>query len=136
MFGSRERAPEKSASGLHWAVLVASAVLEAVWAISLEASRGFSVPLPTVVFLVASTLSLFGLAYAMRGIPLSVAYAVWTGLGAALTVSAAMAFGGETVSPVKLLLIAGIVGCVIGLRFAKDPSPQGRKDSSARSPRE
>lgn len=121
-------ADEKRATALHWIVLLASAVLEAVWAIALDESRGFSEPAPTVVFFIACALSMVGLGYAMRGIPVSIAYAIWTGLGAALTVTAAMALGAEPVSTIKLLFLTGIVGCVIGLKFAPAPpaGPAGR----------
>jgi quaternary ammonium compound-resistance protein SugE len=42
---------------------------------------------------------------------------VWVGIGAALTVAFAVITGSEPASPVKLALVAGIVGCVIGLRL-------------------
>ena len=58
-----------------------------------------------------------GLAYAMRGIPIGTAYAVWTGLGAALTVTYAITFGGESSSALKVLFLAGIIACVIGLKL-------------------
>lgn len=117
----RETVAAKTLKPSHWPVLLASAVLEAVWAIALAESQGFSILAPTIVFFVAAPLSMVGLAYAMRGIPVSVAYAVWTGTGAALTVAAAMVMGSEPVSALKLLFLAGIIGCVIGLKFAKDP---------------
>ncbi|RGE23787.1 multidrug efflux SMR transporter [Leucobacter sp. wl10] len=113
----------KTATTAQWLVLLASAALEAVWAVALDESRGFTVLPPTVVFCVAVALSMVGLGYAMVGIPVSVAYAVWTGLGAALTVGASMLMGREDPSPLKLLFLAGIVGCVIGLKFAKGPAP-------------
>jgi quaternary ammonium compound-resistance protein SugE len=69
-----------------------------------------------VVFAVALVLSMVGLAYAMRELPVGTAYAVWVGIGAVLTVVIAMVSGEEAVSPVKLLLLAGIVGCVVGLK--------------------
>ena len=37
-----------------WIVLILSAVLEAVWATALEASNGFTVLLPSVIFAAAS----------------------------------------------------------------------------------
>lgn len=114
------RAP-KQALARHWVVLFASAVLEAVWAISLDASDGFTVLAPTIVFLITNPVSLIGLGYAMRGLPVSVAYAIWTGIGAALTVTASMLSGSEAPSVLKLLFLAGIIGCVIGLKFARDP---------------
>ena len=106
----------------HWPVLIASSVVEAVWAIALGESRGITVLTPTIVFIIGCLLSMVGLAYAMRGIPVSVAYAVWTGTGAALTVTASMVMGTEPVSALKLVFLAGIIGCVIGLKFAKDPA--------------
>lgn len=113
----------KTATTAHWLILFASAVLEAVWAIALDQSRGFTVLLPALVFCVACTLSMAGLGYAMVGIPVSIAYATWTGLGAALTVGASILIGSEEPSPLKLLFLAGIVGCVVGLKFAKSPTP-------------
>lgn len=99
-----------------WLVLVISGVLEAVWATALGKSDGFSRLAPTVVFGITIVASMAGLAYAMRTLPVGTAYAVWVGIGAALTVSYAMVTGSESASIVKILLILGIVGCVIGLK--------------------
>ncbi|OFE16399.1 ligand-binding protein SH3 [Humibacillus sp. DSM 29435] len=99
-----------------WLLLVVSAVLEAVWASALAASKGFTELLPSVVFVVAAVLSMIGLGQAARAIPISTAYAVWTGLGAALTVGYAMTFGAESATVVKVALIALIVAAVMGLK--------------------
>ena len=101
---------------MSWFVLVLSGVLEAVWATALGRSEGFSRLVPSLVFGVALVLSMAGLAYAMRDLPVGTAYAVWVGIGAVLTVVIAMVTGEESVSVVKLLLLAGIVGCVVGLK--------------------
>ncbi|PRY14166.1 DMT family transporter [Kineococcus rhizosphaerae] len=101
---------------MSWIVLVASGVLEAVWATALGKSEGFTRPVPTVVFAVTVVASTVGLAFAMRSIPTGTAYAVWVGIGAALTVGYAMATGAEAVSVAKVLLILGLVGCVVGLK--------------------
>lgn len=102
---------------MSWLVLVASGVLEAVWAISLGKSDGFTRTVPSVVFLVSLTLSMAGLAYAMRDLPVGTSYAVWVGIGASLTVAYGMATGAEDASAVKVLLLAGIIGCVVGLKL-------------------
>ena len=101
---------------MSWLVLVLSGVLEAVWAAALDRSEGFTRLGPTVLFVVALVGSMGGLAVAMRELPLGTAYAVWVGIGAVLTVVYAMVTGAEPVSVVRLLLLAGIVGCVIGLK--------------------
>ena len=102
---------------MYWPILIVSAVLEAVWATALGYSEGFTVLLPTIVFFLALAGSMAGLAYAMRGIPIGTAYAVWTGLGAALTVTYAITFGGESASALKVLFLAGIIACVVGLKL-------------------
>lgn len=101
---------------MSWLVLIASGVLEAVWATALGRSEGLSRLAPSVVFVVALLLSMAGLAVAMRELPVGTSYAVWVGTGAVLTVVYAMLTGGESASVLKVLLLAGIVGCVIGLK--------------------
>lgn len=101
-----------------WLVLIASGILEAVWAIALNKSDGFSRPGPSVVFLVAVALSMTGLGIAMRTLPVGTSYAVWVGVGATLTVGYAVLVGDEPASLLKLVLIGGIVACVAGLKLA------------------
>jgi quaternary ammonium compound-resistance protein SugE len=101
-----------------WLVLVLSGVLEAVWAVALGKSEGFSRLIPSIVFAVGLVASMAGLAYAMRTLPIGTAYAVWVGVGAALTVAFGMVSGSEPVSAVRVLLLLGLVGCVIGLKLS------------------
>jgi quaternary ammonium compound-resistance protein SugE len=122
--GSRTSAPypdsDKTASWetiVYWLVLIISGVLEAAWATALGRSEGFTRLAPTVVFAVSLAASMAGLAYAMRGLPIGTAYAVWVGIGAALTAGYAMWSGQEPVSVIRVLLLAGIVGCVVGLKL-------------------
>lgn len=107
-----------------WVVLLVSAVLEAVWATALGRSAGFTDPTATVVFLVALVLSMVGLGHAVRTIPIGTGYAIWTGVGAALTVTWAMATGDEAFAPAKALLIAGIIAAVIGLKVVPSERPE------------
>jgi quaternary ammonium compound-resistance protein SugE len=102
---------------MSWFVLVLSGVLEAVWATALGRSEGFTRLVPSVVFAVSLLLSMGGLAYAMRELPVGTSYAVWVGIGAALTVGIAMVTGEEPASVVRLLLVGGIVACVVGLKL-------------------
>jgi len=102
---------------MSWLILVVSGVLEAVWATALGRSEGFTRLWPSVVFAVALAASMAGLAFAMRELPIGTSYAVWVGIGAVLTVVFAMVTGAEAVSVAKVLLLAGIVGCVVGLKL-------------------
>lgn len=100
-----------------WLVLLTSGVLEAIWATALGRSEGFSRTGPSVVFFVALALSMAGLAYAMRSLPTGTSYAVWVGVGAALTVAYGMVTGTDAVSLVKVALLAGLIVCIVGLRL-------------------
>lgn len=105
---------------MRWVALIGSALFEAVWAIALDNSNGLSELVPTLIFLVGLATSLGGLAYAMKSIPVSIAYAIWVGIGAGTTVIASMLMGLETFSILKLVFIAGIIGSVIGLKYFSD----------------
>lgn len=101
---------------MSWIVLVVSGVLESVWAVALGKSEGFSRLWPSVVFLVALAFSMAGLAYAMRELPTATSYAVWVGIGAALTATYSFVTGDESVSVLKVVFIALIAASVIGLK--------------------
>jgi quaternary ammonium compound-resistance protein SugE len=100
-----------------WLVLIVSGVLEAVWATALGKSDGLSRFVPSLVFFGALGLSMAGLAYAMRDLPVGTSYAVWVGIGAALTSLFAAATGDESLAPLELVFLGGIVGSVVGLKL-------------------
>lgn len=105
---------------MSWIILVVSGVLEAVWATALGKAEGFTKFWPTVVFGVTLVASMAGLAFSMREIPTGTAYAVWVGIGASLTVAYAMITGAEPASVIKVLLLLGLVGCIVGLKLVSD----------------
>ena len=105
---------------LAWIVLVCSGMMEAVGATALGKSDGFAHPLPSIVFVVGLILSMLGLGYATKTLPIGTAYAVWVGIGAALTVTYSIVTGAEPVSVIKIVLIVALVGCVVGLKLVSD----------------
>ena len=110
-----------------WFILIVSAVLEAVWATALGRTEGFTAPVATAVFVIGLLGSLGGLGWAAKHIPIGSAYAVWTGLGAALTVGYAMLNGDEAASPAKAVFLTGIIAAVVGLKML----PTGDADEAA-----
>jgi quaternary ammonium compound-resistance protein SugE len=104
---------------MSWLVLVLAGGMEAVWATALGRSEGLSRLWPSVVFLVGLALSMTGLAYAMRELPTGTAYAVWTGIGASITVVIAMATGQESATVLKILFLTMIVGGIVGLKVVQ-----------------
>lgn len=102
---------------MSWIVLVLSGVLETVWAAALAASKGFSKLGPSLLFLGALTLSMGGLAYAMRDIPIGTGYAVWVGIGAIGTALYGMLALGDPVTTARIGCLVLIVAGVAGLKL-------------------
>ncbi|MDG4831776.1 SMR family transporter [Solwaraspora sp. WMMD1047] len=102
---------------MFWAVLVISGMLETIWAVALAKSAGFTRPVPSAVFGVALLLSIAGLGYALREIPVGTGYAVWVGIGAAGTALVGMLVLDEPASLARLLCLLLVVAGVIGLKL-------------------
>ncbi|MGC4821118.1 DMT family transporter [Micromonospora sp. DT63] len=100
-----------------WLVLVISGLLETVWAIALDRSAGFSRLLPSAVFVLALVLSMGGLAYALRDIPVGTGYAVWVGIGALGTALVGMLALGESASLPRILCLLLVIAGVVGLKI-------------------
>ena len=113
-----------------WVILLASAVLEAVWATALSESAGLTRLIPGLVFAVAALASVIGLGWAMKQIATGTAYAGWTGIGSVLTVAWAALTGAEPLTPLKAGLLAGIIACVVGLKSSgPTPTPKPTPDA-------
>nr|ART40109.1 K428 [uncultured bacterium] len=101
-----------------WVILILSGAMEAVWATALGKSEGFSRPVPTLLFVAGLVLSMAGLGLAMRSIPTPTAYAIWVSIGVIGTALYAVAFDDHSMSPVKAVLLATLVGSVVGLKLS------------------
>lgn len=102
---------------MSWAVLVVSGLFESVWAIALAASKGFTKLWPSLVFFVALTVSMGGLALALRGIPVGTGYAVWVGIGATGTAVWGMLAYGDPATVGRISCLVLILAGVIGLKL-------------------
>jgi quaternary ammonium compound-resistance protein SugE len=96
-----------------WITLVIAGFLEVAWAFAMKQSDGFTRPWLAVITLIAMLGSVGLLAFAMRTIPLSTAYPIWTGIGAigafliGVTILGEQATAGRVMA--ATLIIAGLV---------------------------
>jgi small multidrug resistance pump len=101
------------------ALLLAAAIVSEVAAtLALRASEGFSRPLPVAVVVVGYGLSFWLLALALKHIPISLTYAIWSGVGTALIAIGGVVAFGETMNAMKLASLGIIVLGVAGLSAA------------------
>src|SRR5207237_8169652 len=106
-------------SGVYLGVAI---VLEICGTTSLKLSDGFTRigPSGAVVLCYIASFALLGLA--LRGIELSVAYAVWSGVGTAIVAAIGILWFGESAGACKLLCLALIVLGVAGLHLSEGTS--------------
>ena len=69
-----------------------------------------------MTFFVAVVISMGGLAWAMKSLPVGTAYAVWVGVGASITIIYSFVTGQEAVTTLKLVFLLMIIAGLIGLR--------------------
>ena len=86
-------------------------------AFALKASAGATRPVPSLVAVLAALGSIWLLAGAVRTLPLGIAYAVWTGIGALGVSVVGVAIFAETLSPARMLCMAVVFGGIAGLKF-------------------
>jgi len=97
-------------------LLVAIAV-EVVATALLPRAAGFTQPAWSAVVLTGYALSIWLLAVVVRAIPVSVAYAVWSGVGTAAVAVIGFLFLGESMGWIKTVSLALIVLGVVGLNL-------------------
>ncbi|MBN8203591.1 DMT family transporter [Bacillus sp. NTK034] len=94
----------------------------------LKLSDGFTVPLPTAGVLFGYTLSFYCLSLCLKTVLLSLAYAIWSGAGTALTALIGSIIWGEAFSSLKILGIILIIGGIVVLN--SDSSAETVKEPS------
>ena len=100
-----------------WAALVLGGLFEVGFTTALRHVDGFRNWPWVAAFLVSVALSMGLLEYASRTIPLGTAYAVWVGIGAVGTVLVGILAYGDAAGAARLLLIAALIGCIVGLKL-------------------
>ena len=99
------------------AVLTVAILFEVIGTSFLMASQQFTRFWPTLGMGASYLLSFYFLSQALKVLPLGVAYAVWTGIGASGSVAAGLLLFGETLGTGRLLAILAIVGGVAALKI-------------------
>lgn len=101
-----------------WLYLTAAAVFEVLFSLSMKASDGFTRPLYSGLTVFGVIGGIVCLSLAMRTLPVSLAYPIWTAAGAFGTVVFGFVFFGEGLSAFKLLGLVAIIAGVASLRAA------------------
>jgi small multidrug resistance pump len=101
-----------------WILLSIAILFEVAGITSMKLSRGFAEFLPSVGVIVFYICSFSAVVLALRRLELSVAYAIWSGVGTALTALIGIAYFREPLTLIKLGSLALVVVGVAGLSLA------------------
>jgi small multidrug resistance pump len=102
-----------------WTFLGAAIVFEVLGTTSMKLSGGFKNVLPSVMIFVFYGFAFVCNTLALRKLDISVSYAIWAGIGTALTAIIGIGYFKEPVSVQKVISLSLIVIGVIGLRLTE-----------------
>jgi multidrug resistance protein EbrB len=112
-------------------IYLTSSIIGEILATSmLKISEGFTVFFPSVGVVAGYVLAFYCLSLCLRTIPLSLAYAIWAGIGTALTALIGVVVWGEVFSAFKILGIILIIGGVVLLNSSKNTEADVISNSS------
>jgi len=103
---------------MSWFYLILAIILEVSGTTSMKLSQGFTKTLPSIVMFVFYILSLISLTLALKKVDVSVAYAVWSGLGTFLIALIGIFYFKEPSTVMKILSIGLITTGVVGLNLS------------------
>ena len=108
----------------YWLLLTAAIVLEVAGTTSMKLSEGFTRLVPSVLLFVLYGASFVALTFSLKRIDVSIAYAVWAGVGTALIALVGVTFFHEPITVIMFVSICLIIVGVVGLYLGRDSNGQ------------
>jgi small multidrug resistance pump len=102
----------------YYYLLLLAIIFEICGTTCMKLSQGFSKLLPSILIFVFYAISFFFLTLALKGIDVSISYAIWAGLGTALITVIGIFWFKEPVSALKIISLIVVVAGVIGLNLS------------------
>jgi quaternary ammonium compound-resistance protein SugE len=101
-----------------WLALIVAGLLDVGWAIAMKYAEGYTRLGWSLVSLLLLAAFVILLGRALQVLEIGIAYAVWTGIGAAGTVLMGVLLFGETLSPMKIAGVALVLAGIVALKLA------------------
>ena len=102
---------------MHWIFLGIASVFEVVFALSANASKGFSHRWYTLQTFAAASVAIYFLSLSLRVLDVGVGYAIWTAIGAVGTVIFGVVLFGEKLNTGKVVSITAVIAGVMSLKI-------------------
>lgn len=105
---------------MKWLMLLLAGIFEIIWAVAMKYSNGFSLIIPSVITVITYILSAIFLSFALKYLPLGVAYVMWVAFGIVGTTLLGILLFNEKLTLLQVICIIFIIIGVTGLKlFAK-----------------
>ena len=101
-----------------WLILAATILFEVAGSTMMKLANGFTVFWPSVAVFVCYGCALVGLTYVLKYIDLSIAYAIWCGVGVALVALIGIVWFKEPLTLLRVVSLVLIIIGVVGLQLA------------------
>lgn len=102
----------------YYYLLLLAIVFEICGTTCMKLSEGFSRLLPSILIFVFYAFSFFFFTLALKGIDVSIAYAIWAGLGTALITVIGISFFREPINALKMASLFFVIMGVVGLHLS------------------
>jgi quaternary ammonium compound-resistance protein SugE len=103
-----------------WLYLLIAGIFEIFWAVGIKYCDGLKITLPLILVIVSMGLSIIFLGLATKTIPMSIAYAVWTGIGIVGVFAYGLLILKDPISTNSIvfvgLILIGIIGLKLGIK--------------------
>ena len=100
-----------------WFYLFGAGIFEIFWAVGIKYCDGFKITLPLVLVIISMALSVIFLGLATRTIPMSIAYAVWTGIGIIGVFTYGLFILKDPISVKNIIFVGMILIGIVGLKL-------------------
>ena len=101
---------------MSWTYLIIAGIFETIWATFMKLSHGFTNLNYTILMIVGMIVSFYCLAKATATLPLSLAYPIWTGIGAVGTVIIGVILFGDKVNPLTWVFVGLLLIVIVGIK--------------------
>ncbi|MBU0990985.1 MAG: multidrug efflux SMR transporter [Proteobacteria bacterium] len=102
----------------HWLCLFAAILFEVSGTTAMKFSEGFTKLMPSILIFIFYGVAFFCLTIAIKKIDMSIAYAIWSGVGTALIAGIGIFYFHEPATLFKLFFLGLIITGVVGLNYS------------------
>ena len=103
---------------MKWILLVIAIVMEVTGTTCMKLSQGFTKLIPSTLMFIFYSLSFISLTFVLKKIDVSIAYAIWSGLGTSLIAIIGILWFREPATAIKIVSIGLIVIGIVGLNHS------------------